>query len=98
MVATHDGLWDAPAPVPHLVLLDLRETPDAPPRNVGHDEVHAWDGARRARVRAASDWRIHGFHYVDAPAPRIFHPPRLRALPRRLSRPPRRPFTAPHFM
>ena len=35
MVATLDGLWDAPAPVPHLVLLDLRETPDAPPATSG---------------------------------------------------------------
>src|SRR5262249_59994881 len=78
MVATLDGLWDARAAVPHLVLLDLRDAPDAEPRNVAHDEVLTWDGARRARVRAASDWRIHGFHYVNAPARRIFHDPRLR--------------------
>src|SRR6185436_5254486 len=30
MIATLDGLWDAPAPIPDLVLLDLRDSPDAP--------------------------------------------------------------------
>ena len=98
MVATLDGLWDARAPVPHLVLLDLRDAADAAPRNVAHDEVLAWDGARRARVRAASDWRIHGFHYVNAPARRIFHEPRLRAFASRLFGRPARPFAAINFM
>src|SRR5262249_24792023 len=78
--ATLDALWDCPAPVPHLVMLDLRDAPDSPPRNVPHAEVFAWDRARRERVRAASDWRIHGFHYVNAPARRIFHDARLGAL------------------
>jgi len=98
MVATLDGLWDARAAVPHLVLLDLRDAPDAEPRNVAHDEVLTWDGARRARVRAASDWRIHGFHYVNAPARRIFHEPRLRAFASRLFGRPARPFAAINFM
>src|SRR5262249_42473363 len=75
MVATLDGLWGARAAVPHLVLLDLRDAPDAEPRNVAHDEVLTWDGARRARARAASDWRIHGFHYVNAPARPAASPP-----------------------
>src|SRR5215469_12593792 len=86
MVATLDGLWDARAAVPHLVLLDL------------HDEVLTWDGARRARVRAASDWRIHGFHYVNAPARRIFHEPRLRAFASRMFGRSARPFAAINFM
>jgi hypothetical protein len=98
MVATLDALWDGPAPVPHLVMLDLRDAPDSPPRNVPHAEVFAWDRARRERVRAASDWRIHGFHYVNASARRIFHDARLGALASRLFGRRARPFAAINFM
>src|SRR5262249_61363498 len=68
MVATLDGLWESTMPVPHLVLLDLRDAPDAPARNVAHPELVRWDRERRARVRAASDWRVHAFHYVNPAA------------------------------
>jgi len=98
MVATLDALWDAPAPLPHLVMLDLRDAPDSPPRNVPHAEVLEWDRGRCERVRAASDWRIHGFHYVNAPARRIFHDARLGAFASRLFGRRARPFAAINFM
>src|SRR5262249_18439176 len=98
MVATLDGLWDAPEAVPHLVLLDLRDTPEAAPRNVSHAEVLGWPAERRARVRAASDWRIHGFHYVNAPARCLFQSARLRELTTRLFGRRARPFAAINFM
>jgi phytanoyl-CoA hydroxylase len=98
MVATLDALWDAPEPIPHLELLDLRETPDAPPRTVTHAELLAVEPARRTRMRDVSDWRIHGFHYVNAPARRLFRSPRLRALASRLFGRRARPFAAINFM
>jgi len=98
MVVTLDGLWDAPAPIPHLTLLDLRESPDAPPRPVTHAELLATDPATRARMREASDWRIHGFHYVNAPARRLFQSACLRALVSRIFERPARPFAVINFM
>jgi hypothetical protein len=98
MVATLDGLWSGAAPIPHLTLLDLRDAPDAPARHVGHAELLALDPARRARMRAASDWRIHGFHYVNAPARRLYRSPKLRALVTRLFGRRARPFAAINFM
>jgi phytanoyl-CoA dioxygenase PhyH len=98
MVATLDGLWDAPAPIPHLVLLDLRDAPGDAPRNVSHAEVLGWDRERRARVQAASDWRIHGFHYLDASARRLFSSQRLRDLASRILGRRARPFAAINFM
>ena len=84
MVATLDGLWDAAAPIPHLELLDLRETLDAPPRNASHRELLGYPPEVRARMREASNWRIHGFHYVNPPARRLFTNAALRALASRL--------------
>jgi phytanoyl-CoA hydroxylase len=98
MVATLDGLWNAQAPIPHLTLLDLRESPDAAPRPVTHAELLATEPARRARIREASDWRIHGFHYVNAPARRLFQSEPLRALVSKIFGRPARPFAAINFM
>jgi ectoine hydroxylase-related dioxygenase (phytanoyl-CoA dioxygenase family) len=98
MVAVLDGLWDAPAPLPGLTLLDLREDAAAPPRNLSHAEVLALPSAARARMRVASDWRIHGFHYVNAPAARLFHHRGLRRLVSRLFGRTAKPFAAINFM
>src|SRR5262245_1948564 len=98
MVATLDGLWGAAAPIPHLTLLDLREALDAAPRSLTHAELLSIEPARRARMREASDWRIHGFHYVNAPARRLFQSARLRALVSKLFGRPARPFAAINFM
>jgi phytanoyl-CoA hydroxylase len=98
MVATLDGLWTASAPIPHLELLDLRETPDAPPRAMSHAAVLALDPERRRRVREASDWRIHGFHYVNAAARRLFGAPRLRRLASLVLGRRARPIAAINFM
>jgi ectoine hydroxylase-related dioxygenase (phytanoyl-CoA dioxygenase family) len=84
--------------VPHLDLLDLRDAPDAPPRTVSHAELLARDPAARARMRELSDWRIHGFHYLNAPARRLFDSPRLIALASRLFGKPARPFAVINFM
>jgi ectoine hydroxylase-related dioxygenase (phytanoyl-CoA dioxygenase family) len=41
MTSVLDGLWESDAAVPGLVLLDLRESPDAPARQVPHNELLA---------------------------------------------------------
>jgi len=98
MVATLDGLWDVPAPIPHLELLDLREAPDAPPRTLAHAALLALDPATQRRLREASNWRIHGFHYVNAAARRVFSNRRLRRLASGLFGRRVRPFAAINFM
>jgi len=98
MVAVLDGLWDAAAPIPGLTLLDLREEVGAPPRNLSHADVLALPPAVRTRMRATSDWRIHGFHYVNAPAARLFHHGGLRSLVSRLFGRTAQPFAAINFM
>ena len=98
MVAVLDGLWDAPAPIADLTLLDLREDEDAPPRNLAHAELLALDPATRARMRTASNWRIHGFHYVNAAARRLFNNRALRGLVTRLLGRTARPIAAINFM
>ena len=98
MIRVLDGLWDAPDPIANLTLLDLRESPEEPPRARTHAEVLALPAPTRARMRAASDWRIHGFHYVDAAAARLFHHRGLRALVSRLLGRAARPFAAINFM
>jgi ectoine hydroxylase-related dioxygenase (phytanoyl-CoA dioxygenase family) len=98
MIATLDGLWTAGAPLSGLTLLDLRDGPDSPPRNVAHRDLLALPPAQRARMRAASNWRIHGFHYVNEAARRIFHDRRLAAFVSRLLGRPARPFAAINFM
>src|SRR5262249_8606704 len=65
LAAPLDGLWESPIPAPPLVLLARGAAPDAPARNAPPAELVRWDRERRARARAASDWRIHGFHYVN---------------------------------
>jgi ectoine hydroxylase-related dioxygenase (phytanoyl-CoA dioxygenase family) len=98
MIATLDGLWDASTPIRDLVLLDLREAPDAPPRSMTHAELLGLDVATRRRLRENSDWRIHGFHYVNAAARRLYHAPRLRTLVGRLLGRRARPIAAINFM
>jgi len=98
MIRVLDGLWDAPAPIANLMLLDLRDAPDAPPRNLPHPDVLALPADVRSRMRASSDWRIHGFHYVDASAARLFHHRGLRGLVSRLLGRAARPFAAINFM
>jgi ectoine hydroxylase-related dioxygenase (phytanoyl-CoA dioxygenase family) len=98
MIGTLDGLWDAPTPVPHLELLSLREERGAPFRTVPHAEVLTWDAARRERVRQASDWRIHGFHYVNDAARRIFRSATLRRTASLLFGRRARPIAAINFM
>ena len=72
MVATLDGLWEDSGSIAGLTLLDLRETEDAPPRNLAHRELLALPLATRHRIREVSHWRIHGFHYVNTAARRIY--------------------------
>lgn len=98
MIAALDALWDASSPIPHLELLDLRDAPDAPPRKVAHAELLRIDPAHRRRMRESSDWRIHGFHYVNAAARRLFANPRLRRLVSTILGRPARPFAVINFM
>jgi len=98
MVGVLDGLWDAPAPSANLTLLDLRESREETPRARTHAEVLALPPATRARLRAESQWRIHGFHYVNAAAARLFHHRGLRGIVSRLFGRTARPFAAINFM
>ncbi|MCW5891450.1 MAG: phytanoyl-CoA dioxygenase family protein [bacterium] len=98
MLATLDGLWDAPAPIPHLDLLGLRDVRGGEQYTLSHEALLARPPGERARIRAASDWRIHGFHYVNASARRLFGNRRLRATASRLLGRRARPFAAINFM
>jgi phytanoyl-CoA hydroxylase len=98
MVATLDGLWDAREPIADLTLIGLREMLDGEPRNMTHRDVLALDAERRRRLRAASDWRIHGFHYVNAAARRIYAGRKLADVASRLFRRRARPIAAINFM
>jgi phytanoyl-CoA hydroxylase len=98
MVETLDGLWTASSAIPGLELLDLRETPDAAPRALPHAALLALPATDRTRMRAASDWRIHGFHYLNDAARRIFQSARLRTLVSHLLGRTARPFAAINFM
>jgi ectoine hydroxylase-related dioxygenase (phytanoyl-CoA dioxygenase family) len=98
MIAFLDGLWEAQESTANLTLLDLREAPDMPARNVTHAELLAMPAATRHRLRAASDWRIHGLHYLHAAAARVFGHRRLRDLVTRLLGRTARPFAAINFM
>lgn len=98
MIATLDGLWEAPAPIANLTLLDLHESPDEPPRNLSHAEVLALPLAQRLRMRDVSHWRIHGLHYLDPAARRIFWNPRLREIASAVFGRHARPFAAINFM
>ena len=98
MIALLDGLWDASTPIANLTLVDLRESADDPPRNLTHAELLALPAATRARMRAASDWRVHGLHYVSAAAARLFHHRGLGGLTTRLFGRKARPFAAINFM
>ena len=78
MLAMLEGLWEAPAAIPGLILLDLRLDEVAPPRCLAHRELLALPLASRLRIRDASHWRIHGFHFVNAAARRIYLGRQLR--------------------
>jgi hypothetical protein len=78
--AAMDAVWEARQPIPGLVLLDLRDGPDQPPRAVPHAELVAMPRDRVARMRAVSSWRIHGLHQVEPAAARLFQSGRLREL------------------
>jgi phytanoyl-CoA hydroxylase len=96
--ATMDGLATAPHPIPHLHLLDVRDAPDARPRNLAHAELLAWEPARREQALALPGWRVHGLHYHDAAARRVFHGGALRDVVSRIFRDRRaRPFAAINF-
>ena len=98
MLATLDGLWDARTPIPDLELLGLRETLDSEQRNLAHRDLLGLDPDRRRRMREASDWRIHGFHYVNAAAHRIYCTRELLDLASRILGRRARPIAAINFM
>lgn len=98
MLVTLDGLWDAAEPIADLELLGLRETLDGEQRNLSHRDVLRLDPVRRQRIREASDWRIHGFHYVNPAARRIYFNRKLNALSSRILGRRARPIAAINFM
>jgi phytanoyl-CoA hydroxylase len=98
MVATLDGLWEAPRPIPKLELLGLRDDEDAAPRNMLHPDVLALAPEQRRRMRDVSDWRIHGFHYFDPAARRLYFDRRLRSVASRILGQTARPIAAINFM
>ena len=98
MVATLDGLWDAREAIRGLEILGLRDAIGAPERNLSHGDVLRLDPDMRRRLRDASDWRIHGFHYVDEAARRIYFNGKLRRIASRLLGRRARPIAAINFM
>ena len=98
MIATLDGLWDASEAIRGLEILGLRDATGAPERNLSHGDVLRLDPDTRRRLRDASDWRIHGFHYVDEAARRIYFNRKLRRIASRLLGRRARPIAAINFM
>lgn len=98
MLETLDRLWDAPAAVPGLTLLGVRERHDETPRDLAHADVLALPPARRQAMREVSGWRIHAFYQLNAAAKRVFRTPRLRALASTLLGRRARPIAAINFM
>jgi hypothetical protein len=98
MIAGVDALWTAPTPTPNLTLLDLRDDVDQPARSLTHAELLALPLERRQRMRAVSNWRIHGLHYLDPFARRMFRNARLRCVMTRLFGRRAKPFAAINFM
>jgi hypothetical protein len=98
MLGVLDGLWDAGTPIDDLHLLGLRDTHDGPQRSLSHRELLALAPADRRRLRDASDWRIHGFHYVNAAAKRLYWDRRLATIASRIFGRRARPIAAINFM
>jgi hypothetical protein len=98
MVRVLDALWDATEPIADLELIGLREAIDGPQRSMAHRDLLALPPADRHRLRDASDWRIHGFHYVNAAAKRIYWDRRLGACASRIFARRSRPIAAINFM
>ena len=98
MVGVLDGLWDASTPIPDLQLLGLRDTADGPQRSMSHHDLLALSPADRHRLRDASDWRIHGFHYVNAAAKRVYWDRGLAGTASRIFGRRARPIAAINFM
>lgn len=98
MLGVLDGLWDARTPITDLRLLGLRDTADGPQRSLTHGELLALPPAERRRLRDASDWRIHGLHYVNPAAKRIYWDRRLGACASRIFGRRARPIAAINFM
>jgi phytanoyl-CoA dioxygenase PhyH len=98
MVGVLDGLWDAGAPIADVTLLGLRDTHDGPQRSMSHRDLLALPPADRHRLRAASDWRIHGFHYVNPAAKRVYWDRGLAGIASRIFGRRARPIAAINFM
>jgi ectoine hydroxylase-related dioxygenase (phytanoyl-CoA dioxygenase family) len=98
MVAALDGLWDASEAIPSLELIGLKDEGDEAAVTLSHADVLKLDPARRRRLRDTSDWRIHGFHYVNRAAMRIYSSPSLRALASGIFGRRARPIAAINFM
>jgi ectoine hydroxylase-related dioxygenase (phytanoyl-CoA dioxygenase family) len=98
MIATLDGLWDVREPIPDLELIGLRETIEGPESNLSHRAVLGLDAERRRRIREVSDWRIHGFHYVNEAARRIYFNAKLAEIVSRVFARRARTIAAINFM
>jgi len=98
MIATLDGLWGATEPIPDLQLIGLRETIEGPEGNISHRDLLRLDAETSRRMREMSDWRIHGFHYVNEAARRIYSNRKLAGIASRLLGRRARPIAAINFM
>jgi ectoine hydroxylase-related dioxygenase (phytanoyl-CoA dioxygenase family) len=97
MLSGLDNLWDAKHPIANLEILGLRESPAEEPRSLSHAQLLSLDHAARDRIRQHSDWRIHGFHYLNPAAARVFSSRRLRRYANLLFGKKARPFAVINF-
>jgi phytanoyl-CoA hydroxylase len=97
MLCSLDSLWDATEPIPDLEILGLRKDPADEPRTLSHAELLSLDHATRDRIRQHSDWRIHGFHYLNSAAHRVFASRKLRRYASLLFGKKARPFAVINF-
>jgi len=77
MLADLEAVWTAERPIGGLHIHDLRPT-EGEVSALSHEELLALPLDERLRLRAASPWRILGFHYHSAAARALFEHAALR--------------------
>ena len=74
-----DQVWTASEPVDGLRIEEIRIRPEEPP-GVAHADLLQLDLEKRLALRAASTWRVHGFHLHSQNGAAIYANDKLREL------------------
>jgi phytanoyl-CoA hydroxylase len=75
-----DALWEAARPIAGLNIWGLKRPGGTAVFDLSHEALLKIDLAERRRIKADSDWRLHGYHQYNAAAMRVFLNPYLPTL------------------